>query len=501
MARLHLRPDVALRVVSRDGTHFGSPIGTRPDEETRRLFASVISHVEQHGLADLARSSPAILASAVGEPGFADVGERNGRGGWRLRDDVLYPNVAAAAPHVLHLFRPDTGDSVQARIPGGLWGPIHEVLAELSTDGHDHASPVIDEVEQLLGALIDKGFVDDGRSHDGEGTERPDLTFVGHNTVLIRSGTTRVVLDPFLRAQRATYPESYQPLTRAELGTVDAVLLTHCHPDHFDLGSLLRFDADVHVVVPAIERETVLSVAMADRLRALGFTRVTPLPWGERLRIGDIEVAALPFYGEQPAEHEVLHPEIRNEGNCYVVRTPSLSCAFVADSGRDPSGDVKEVATEWLRREGPVDVVFSGYRGWYLYPAQLLFSSVSRFLLFVPPALWGTRQQLMNGVDDALDLAERWGARWLVPYADGGAPWFWDMGLGPRLDGDGQENTLFDPFPERVVEAAGRRGRAPTGPLIHSPVEVLLLRPGDGLDFTGGTPCVVRTPGHEWPYA
>ena len=47
------------------------------------------------------------LANAVGEPDFANVGERDGRGGWRLRDDVLYPDVSAAVPHVLHLFRPE----------------------------------------------------------------------------------------------------------------------------------------------------------------------------------------------------------------------------------------------------------------------------------------------------------------------------------------------------------------------------------------------------------
>ena len=86
-----------------------------------------------------------------------------------------------------------------------------------------------------------------------------------------------------------------------------------------------------------------LSVDMALRLQQLGFERVTAMKWGDRLRVGDVDIAALPFHGEQPAEHEVLHPEVRNAGNTYVVRTPTLSCAFVADSGRDPSGDVKDV--------------------------------------------------------------------------------------------------------------------------------------------------------------
>ena len=254
------------------------------------------------------------------------------------------------------------------------------------------------------------------------------------------------------------------------------------------------------VVVPSVEQETVLSVAMELRLKQLGFERVSALAWGDRLRVGDIEIIALPFYGEQPAADDVLHPEVRNAGNTYVLRTPARTCAFVADAGRDPGGDVNDVGRDWVGREGPIDVLFSGYRAWDLYPAQLLFSSVSRFLLFVPPALWGTRQRLMNGVDDALDLAERWGARYLVPYADGGAPWYWDTGLGPRLDGTGQENATFDPFPERVVEAAARRGQTATGSFIPSPVHVLLVRPGESLTFAEDVPGVVRAPGHVWPY-
>ena len=103
-------------------------------------------------------------------------------------------------------------------------------------------------------------------------------------------------------------------------------------------------------------------------------------------------------------------------------------------------------------------LVFSGYRGWQLYPFQLLFSSVSRFLLFVPPSLWSTRQQLMNSVDDAIDVAEGWGARYLVPYADGGAPWYWDIGLGPRLDGLVQRLCEVNVVRRRQRRGCGRRG-------------------------------------------
>ena len=502
MARIRLRPDVALRVANLDRTFFGSPIGTRPDEQTRQLFGRVVRHAEEQGVGDLAGTSPATLAQDVADRAFADVAERDARGGWRVRSEVLYPDASRAGLHTLHVDRPDTNDGVQARLPALLWPRVHDLIAALSSEGHDERSSLGAEVHQLIAALRSKDLIIEGAdgSEPGSFADLPEITFAGHNTVVVRSKTTGVVLDPFLRERRMSYPESYQPLTRPQLGPIDAILLTHSHPDHFDPGSLLRFRRDVRVIVPALERETVLSVDMALRLQQLGFERVTAMKWGDRLRVGDVDIAALPFHGEQPAEHEVLHPEVRNAGNTYVVRTPTLSCAFVADSGRDPSGDVKDVARDWVAREGSVDFVFSGYRGWELYPAQLLFSSVSRFLLFVPPSLWGTRQRLMNNIDDAIDVAEGWGARYLVPYADGGAPWYWDIGLGPVLDGTGRENVTFDPFPERVVEAAAQRGQTHSGTFIRSPVEVLLLRPGESLTFANAAPRAVRSAGHEWPY-
>ena len=108
----------------------------------------------------------------------------------------------------------------------------------------------------------------------------------------------------------------------------------------------------------------------------------------------------------------------------------------------------------------------------------------------------------MNDLDDVIDVAERWGARMLVPYADGGAPWFWEIGLGPRLDEEPHELEGFDPFPERVALAASQRARFRTSGPLASPVEVRLLRPNDALvgfaDDDG--PRLARIPGNAWPF-
>lgn len=168
-------------------------------------------------------------------------------------------------------------------------------------------------------------------------------------------------------------------------------------------------------------------------------------------------------------------------------------------TGRDGAGDVRQVVARARRDLGSPDYLFVGYRGWLMYPVQLLHSSVARYLPFVPRELWGVRQQIMTTPDEAIDLAEIWGAPHLVPYADGGSPWFWQIGLGPRLDKAASANAAFDPFPERVIAAARTRTQTASG-VQRSAVNVVLLRPGDSIASGGPQPEIARMEGFAWPY-
>jgi len=100
-------------------------------------------------------------------------------------------------------------------------------------------------------------------------------------------------------------------------------------------------------------------------------------------------------------------------------------------------------------------------------------------------------QQLMADGPEALRYAKKLGAKELVPCADGGAPWYWREGMGPKYPGyPGQpvvgaspyeENLAADPFPERVVSKRGDPS-------------VLLLRPGQSVEQQS-------TPPFVWPFA
>lgn len=89
-ARAYLRPDVHLKVLYDDRTPFGSAVGDRPEQRVRELFAPVYAHVEAHGLHDLLREAPRLLAEVRASPAFAAWAEPDGDA-WRLRDKVLFP--------------------------------------------------------------------------------------------------------------------------------------------------------------------------------------------------------------------------------------------------------------------------------------------------------------------------------------------------------------------------------------------------------------------------
>jgi len=76
------------------------------------------------------------------------------------------------------------------------------------------------------------------------------ITWVGHATVLVEMDGVRLLTDPLLG-------ERVGPLRRigptpdpVALGPIDAVLVSHAHPDHFDLGSLRRVAGEPLLVVP-----------------------------------------------------------------------------------------------------------------------------------------------------------------------------------------------------------------------------------------------------------
>jgi len=254
----------------------------------------------------------------------------------------------------------------------------------------------------------------------------PGLYRREHASLVVRSRTTTVVLDPVLLAA-TEFP--YLPGAPANLGVeaVDAVLISHSHGDHWHAASILHYarSPKTKVIVPRVPRVNFLTTDdFTSVLGLLGVKALAPA-WGSTVRVGDIDIDVLPFYGEQPTrEAPGAREGLRNWGNCYRFNTPDFSAIVLTDAGADPDGDMADELRKSARKRGPADVVLSSVRSF----ASPFFGGIPHYFLAVP---FGRLRSLYEeyergelpsttagpeGIAQACAAAR---ARYYLPYADG----------------------------------------------------------------------------------
>ncbi len=114
------------------------------------------------------------------------------------------------------------------------------------------------------------------------------VTYLGHSSVLLEIDGVRVLTDPLLRDRVVHLVRHSEPVGLDEVRSVDAVLVSHLHHDHFHPASLKLLDRGAQLIVPRGAR------ARAERL---GFERTSELAAGESTEIGALRIEAT------PAEH------------------------------------------------------------------------------------------------------------------------------------------------------------------------------------------------------
>ncbi len=117
--------------------------------------------------------------------------------------------------------------------------------------------------------------------------------WLGHTSVLLKIDGVTILTDPVFSARAGI---GFGPLTLglkrlvapalslAELPKIDLILLSHAHMDHFDIRSLRRLESQGTAVVTAART--------ADLLRVHRYAAVHELAWGERARVGPLEIRA-----------------------------------------------------------------------------------------------------------------------------------------------------------------------------------------------------------------
>ena len=112
------------------------------------------------------------------------------------------------------------------------------------------------------------------------------VTLLGHATVLVEMDGANILMDPVLQDpfEDGAVVSCPRRVIRADkLPPLDAIIISHQHPDHFDIPSLAQLPRNVRVVCP-IDR------AIQYALKSLGFTNVHPTAPMQRLIFKTCEV-------------------------------------------------------------------------------------------------------------------------------------------------------------------------------------------------------------------
>lgn len=141
------------------------------------------------------------------------------------------------------------------------------------------------------------------------------ITKFGHSCVRVSSGGSDIVIDPGGWSEREA------------VDGVAAVLVTHEHPDHWNVDHLRAVDAPIYTIAAVEEQIRAADPAVAERV-----TVVRP---GERLTVSGCDVEVI---GEK---HAVIHPELKHFDNSgYLLTADGQTLFHPGDSFTRPEREV-----------------------------------------------------------------------------------------------------------------------------------------------------------------
>jgi L-ascorbate metabolism protein UlaG (beta-lactamase superfamily) len=174
------------------------------------------------------------------------------------------------------------------------------------------------------------------------------IRYIGHACVLVEYNGISILTDPWIGippADGGMERFSYCDLPER----IDYALITHAHPDHFCLETLLRLRNRIDcLVTPRSSGMLYGDISLKLLARKIGFKKVYDLDTFESLSFPNGEIIAIPFLGEQA---DLAHGKA-----AYVVRAGTQLMMFGADSNCLD----KRIYSNVRRVLGPIQTVFIG---------------------------------------------------------------------------------------------------------------------------------------------
>jgi L-ascorbate metabolism protein UlaG (beta-lactamase superfamily) len=342
--------------------------------------------------------------------------------------------------------------------------------AERAANGDAFRAALSDEADDALLELFAGSPLVHGAHGEWPPANRPGIFRREHASIVIRSSTTTLLTDPqSLNAGWTTNGLRYPSDVALE---PDGILITHTHGDHWHLPSVVRCAGEgTTIVVPPVTTNLLAHEDPRTGCELAGLRTIAPR-WWSVVRIGDIDIQVLPFFGEQPTRSAPGPREgLRNWGSCYRFDTPHFSAIILVDSGIDPAGSALEVVERSVAELGPVDALLSCAGE---FP-EAINRGLAHYILALPfERLVGIHRKRRvasassmtlgpNGVAEACRIAR---ARYFLPYAHG----FSGIATSPRGESGPGEAGLFSD-----VTGALARSRAATRAVEWKPGDVALF--------------------------
>lgn len=283
-------------------------------------------------------------------------------------------------------------------------------VASAMLDGSDHAAP--EHPEQDIPVV--RG---DGSAFDTPPATGLRVTWFGHSSMLIEIDGRRVLTDPvwgpspspvsWVGPQRWYEP----PVALDDLPAIDAVLVSHDHPDHLDYPTLAAMkDWDSVFFVP-------LGVGAHLEHWGVPKERIIELDWWDRRGIEGLQVVCT------PARHASGRSVVDRNATLWAgwaLLGPEHSVFYSGDTGL--FDDLKKIGAEL----GPFDltIIDTGayhalWPDWHLGPEQGVLAHQWLRGKFFVPVHWGLFDLAMHGwtepAERALIAAENAGVNMALP--------------------------------------------------------------------------------------
>ncbi len=268
------------------------------------------------------------------------------------------------------------------------------------------------------------------------------IRYVGHACVLVEHAGRSLIVDPFV-SSRPSAKGAAPRTTFADLpARIDVAAITHAHPDHFDIETLLRLLPRIgELVVPRNHGLLAGDISLAMLARRLGYRNVREVGSLEGVPFGDGELLALPFLGEHG---DVAH------GNkaAWLVRGAGHQILFAADSAAHDLELYRRLRTSL----GVIDTVFMNTEA---TGSPLSWTYEALFPRMRDRRIEADRRCRGSNAEEGAALAQAVGATRVFNYALGLEPWVSRI-LGRSSGPSDESNLLLEKVKEQGKAIATR---------------------------------------------